>query len=194
MISVAENILREEDARQQLVEYGNKLVATGLVRGTWGNLSIRLDDKYMLVTPSGLDYTRLTADDMVKVNIETLEYGGSLKPTSEKGLHAIIYRLRPDVGAVIHTHSKYCSIFAAARKPMPIITEEGKAVFGEEVAIAGYGLPGTKSLMKNTAKALGENFGAVMANHGMICCGADIEVAFNNCVLLEECGKTYIDK
>ncbi|HKM28692.1 MAG TPA: class II aldolase/adducin family protein [Anaerovoracaceae bacterium] len=194
MISVAENILREEDARQQLVEYGNKLVATGLVRGTWGNLSIRLDDKYMLVTPSGLDYTRLTADDMVKVNIETLEYGGDLKPTSEKGLHAIIYRLRPDVGAVIHTHSKYCSIFAAARKPMPIITDKGKAVFGEEIAIAGYGLPGTKSLMNNTAKALGKNFGAIMANHGMICCGSDIENTFSNCVMLEECGKAYIEK
>ena len=84
---------------------------TGLVQGTWGNLSIRLDDKYMLVTPSGLDYTRLTPADMVKVNISTLAYEGSLKPTSEKGLHAEVYKQRPDAGAVIHTHSKYCCVF-----------------------------------------------------------------------------------
>ncbi|MBQ2747398.1 MAG: class II aldolase/adducin family protein, partial [Firmicutes bacterium] len=69
-----------------LVDYGKKLVQTGLVQGTWGNLSVRLDDTYMIVTPSGLDYLRLTPADMVKVNIETLEYEGDLKPTSEKGL------------------------------------------------------------------------------------------------------------
>ena len=87
---------REWELREKLCEYGKKLVKTGLVQGTWGNLSIKLDDTYMLVTPSGLDYTRLTPADMVKVNISTLEYEGSLKPTSEKGLHAEVYKQRPD--------------------------------------------------------------------------------------------------
>ena len=103
----------ELELREKLVAYGNKLVDEGLVQGTWGNLSIRLDENYMLVTPSGLDYRRLTAADMVKVNLQTLEYEGSLKPTSEKGIHAGIYLRRPDIHAVIHTHSKYCSIFIA---------------------------------------------------------------------------------
>lgn len=70
----------------------------------------------MITTPSGLDYTRLTPADMVKVNINTLEYMGAQKPTSEKGIHASVYRMRKEVGAVIHTHSKYCAIFAAAGK------------------------------------------------------------------------------
>ena len=180
---------REWELREKLCEYGKKLVATGLVQGTWGNLSIRLDDTYMLVTPSGLDYTRLTPADMVKVNISTLEYEGSLKPTSEKGLHAEVYIQRPDVGAVIHTHSKYCCVFAAAERPMRINDPEMQKIFGTQVELAAYALPGTKKLMKNTVKALGQNFGCIMSHHGMAACGADIETAFDNCVKLEECGK-----
>lgn len=180
---------REWELREKLCKYGKKLVETGLVQGTWGNLSIRLDDKYMLVTPSGLDYTRLTPADMVKVNISTLAYEGSLKPTSEKGLHAEVYKQRPDAGAVIHTHSKYCCVFAAAEKPLRINDPEMQKIFGTQVELAEYALPGTKKLMANTVKALGQNFGCIMSHHGMAACGADIETAFDNCVKLEECGK-----
>ena len=187
--TVAKPECREDELREKLCEYGKKLVATGLVQGTWGNLSIRLDDTYMLVTPSGLDYTRLTAADMVKVNINTLKYEGNLKPTSEKGLHAAVYKQRPDAGAVIHTHSKYCCVFAAAERPLRINDPEMKKIFGTQVELAAYALPGTKKLMKNTVKALGQNFGCIMSHHGMAACGADIETAFDNCVKLEECGK-----
>ena len=106
--------MNEMEVREKLVDYGKRLVATGLVQGTWGNLSMRLDEGHMLVTPSGLDYNRLTPMDMVKVDITTLEYEGNQKPTSEKGLHAEFFRRRPEGGAVIHTHSKFASVFAAA--------------------------------------------------------------------------------
>lgn len=184
---------RETMLRQQLVLFGKKLVETGLVQGTWGNLSVRLDEKNMLCTPSGLDYTRLTPADMVKVEIERLHYTGDKKPTSEKGLHAAVYQRRADIGAVIHTHAKYSSIFAAARKAMPIEPEEGRAVFGSQVELAGYGLPGTKKLMRQTAEAIGENFGCLMSAHGMVCCGADLATAFANCALLEACGSVYVE-
>ncbi|MBR4411795.1 MAG: class II aldolase/adducin family protein [Firmicutes bacterium] len=183
---------REQLLRSQLVEYGKKLVKSGLVQGTWGNLSIRLDDQYMLVTPSGLDYMRLTPSDMVKVDIHTLKYEGNLKPTSERGLHGEIYKRRPDVGAVIHTHSKYACVFAAALKPLPVVDEAMKNVFGWEIPLAEYGLPGTKKLMKNTVDALGENMGCIMSHHGMIACGKDMETAFENCAKVEECGKKYL--
>ncbi len=184
---------REKELRQILVEYGKKLVECGLVQGTWGNLSIRLNDKYMLTTPSGLDYMRLSAADMVKVEIENLKYEGDKKPTSEKGLHAAIYRQRPEIGAVIHTHSKYASVFAAARKDMPV-ESEFRDVFGDSIKLAEYALPGTKALVKNTALAVGNNMGAIMSNHGMIACGADIEQAFDNCVSIEENGKRVLYK
>lgn len=190
----AESENREARLRQMLVDYGNRLVACGLVQGTWGNISVRLDDRYMLATPSGLDYSRLTPEDMVKVDIETLKYEGNLKPTSEKGLHAAVYQRRPEIGAVIHTHAKYCCVFAAANQDMPIEDREGQKIFGTSVKLAGYGLPGSKALMKHTANALGDNFGCIMANHGMLACGSDLETAFTNCQMLEQCAETYINR
>ncbi len=183
---------REQILREKLVDYGKKLVDCGLVQGTWGNLSIRLDENNMLVTPSGLDYMRLTPEDMVKVHINTLEYEGDLKPTSEKGLHAEIYKRRTDVNSVIHTHSKYACVFAAAEKSMPVEDSEMQKIFSNEIKLAGYALPGTKKLMINTANALGNNFACIMSHHGMVACGHDIETAFDNCVKVEDCGKQYL--
>ena len=183
----------ETAARKTLVEYGNKLVETGLVQGTWGNLSIRLDREYMLVTPSGLDYSRLTPSDMVKVNMNTMKHEGSLKPTSEKGLHAAIYKLRPDLGAIVHTHSRYCSIFAAAHQDLTVENPEAQKVFGTSVSLAKYAKAGTDKLAKFTAAAVGSNFGALMSNHGMTACGADMETAFKNAQLLEQAAEEYIE-
>ena len=175
---------REAVLRAQLVDYGKQLVTSGLVQGTWGNLSVRLDDTYMLVTPSGLDYARLTPADMVKVNMRTLEYEGGLKPTSEKSLHAAIYQNRPDIGGIIHTHSKYCCVYAAARLDLPIPTDRQTA-FQSPIKLAPYAPPGSKALTKNTAAAVGDNYGAIMAGHGMIACGRDLTAAFQNCEQLE---------
>ena len=187
-------MLMEREARELLVEYGKKLLSCGLVQGTWGNLSIRLDDNYMMVTPSGLDYERLTADDMVKVDINTFKYEGMLVPTSEKGIHAAVYQNREDVGAVIHTHSKYCSIFAAANADMPVNDADMREIFGTSVKCGEYAMHGSKKLAKNTVEALGSNMGCIMANHGMIACGADIEAAFKNCENLEKIGEEYIEE
>lgn len=184
---------REETLRAQLVDYGKQLVASGLVQGTWGNLSARLDDTYMLVTPSGLDYARLTPADMVKVNMRTLEYEGGLKPTSEKSLHAAIYQNRPDIGGIIHTHSKYCCVYAAARRDLPIPADRQTA-FQSPIKLAPYAPPGSKSLTKNTAAAVGDNYGAIMAGHGMIACGRDLTAAFQNCKQLEAIAEASLQK
>lgn len=182
-----------KEAGKSLMEYGMKLVETGLVQGTWGNLSVRVSDTSMLVTPSGLDYAGLTPEDMVEVDVTSLEYRGILPPTSEKGVHAGIYRMRSDVGAVIHTHSKYCSVFAAARKSVPIEEPELQKVFGRTVRLAAYALPGTEQLWENTLQALSENSGCVMAGHGMLCVGRTLQEAFENCCRLEDyCGR-YIE-
>ena len=184
---------REETLRAQLVDYGKQLVASGLVQGTWGNLSARLDDTYMLVTPSGLDYARLTPADMVKVNMRTLVYEGDLKPTSEKSLHAAIYQNRPDIGGIIHTHSKYCCVYAAARRDLPIPADRQTA-FQSPIKLAPYAPPGSKTLTKNTAAAVGDNYGAIMAGHGMIACGRDLTAAFQNCKQLEAIAEASLQR
>ncbi len=111
-----------------------------------------------------------------------------MRPSSEKGLHAEIYKNRQDVGAVIHTHSKYSCVYAAANKEMPVL-DEYKSILGNEIKLAAYALAGTKALAKNNASALGKNAGAILANHGMVACGTDIENAFEKCEAIEENGK-----
>lgn len=192
--SAAENSYRRESEREmmlreELVEYGQKVLETGLVRGTWGNLSVRMDDRYMLVTPSGMDYNRITAEHIVKVEIETLKYDGPFKPTSESPLHSAIYRNRPDAGAVIHTHSDYCTAFAVARKPLIISEPELVSVIGDIADIGGPGLPGSRELTENTVKALGQNAGCIMSNHGMLACGEDLKQTLDRCLAMEEAAK-----
>lgn len=183
----------EKEIRQAVKDAGVRLLNSGLVQGTWGNISIRLDEKHMVVTPSGLDYLRLKPEDMVVVNIETMEYNSPLKPTSEKKIHAAVYRSRKDVGAVIHSHPVHCSSVAAARKELPVMTEEMQKYVGGPARAAKYGLPGTKGLTNATVEALGERNACLMANHGVLACADSIEEAFEVCRVMEECSRLYIE-
>ena len=189
--------------RRAMVEYGKALVEKNLVQGTWGNISVNIDDEYMLTTPSGLDYDSLGPEDMVKVNIETLEYEpGGNAPTTEKQIHGGIYQKRPDLGAIIHAHSRYCSIFAACR--MPIDVKDiylGEEIKSDLIYIADYGEAGSKELTENILKALGEpgdfNQGrraCIMSNHGMLACGADLSDAMDVAVAMEEAARTLINE
>jgi L-fuculose-phosphate aldolase len=182
----------EEKLREELLACANKLVKKGLIYGTWGNLSVRLDNKYMLITPSGMDYTRLTPSDMVKVSIDTLKYDkGQNVPSSEEDLHSVIYTKRSDVGAILHTHSKFCCVFAAACKDMPVV-EDYVEDLGQVIKVSERGIAGTKDLAEKTMKALGDRKGAIIANHGMVACGKDLDDAFENCLKLEENAKKYL--
>lgn len=187
--------MTETELRKILKDSGVKLLENNLVQGTWGNSSIRIDEKYMFATPSGLDYLSLEEDDMAKVDIETLEWTGNKKPTSERGIHAAIYRSRPDVNAVIHSHPTYAGIFASARVPLPCDSEEMKAIFGgDEVRVAAYGLPGTKKLREGTVAAMESRNACFMANHGVLCCGKSMEEAFAVIDALEKSCREYIEK
>ncbi len=184
--------MRELDLRNALVEYGRKLLHAGLVQGTWGNLSVRLDEEHMLVTPSGIDYAALKPKDMVLVNLKTLQYDGSRKPTSEKTLHRAVYLTHPICNAVIHTHSDACSVLAAACAPLPAHTERMRAYAHGDARVAPYALPGTNKLARNAVKALGENNACLLAHHGAVCCGEDLNAAFACCEALEEAAARYI--
>ena len=177
---------REQELREQIVAYGIRLVDEGLMQGTWGNIAVRLDETHMLCTPSGLAYHFLTPDDIVKVELVTLEYGDQRKPTSEKRLHRDLFAARTDVSASIHTHAKRCGVFAASRKPVCCISGEMKELVGEEMRCAGHALPSTKKLSKVSLKALGNRNGCLMMNHGVLCCGADLERAYRTCKVSEQ--------
>ncbi|MCQ2554574.1 MAG: class II aldolase/adducin family protein [Clostridia bacterium] len=182
---------REAQLRQEIVEHGLKLVSSRLVERSWGNISARLDEKYMLVTPSGIEYKDLLPQDIVKVDIETLEYEGGLRPTSEKNLHALIYRTRNDVNAIVHTHSDCLSAFAVAWEDMPILKKYRKEL-GEKIKCSFYGMSTTEKLAVNTVKAIENNTGAIIANHGMVSVGKSVSDAFRKAELLEDNAKEII--
>ena len=177
---------RERSIREGIVAYGKRLQDEGLLQGTWGNLAVRLDETYMLCTPSGLDYRLLKPEDIVKVELKTLDYGTQRKPTSEKRMHRDIFEARADVGAVIHTHAKHCGVFAAARKSICCIEGEMRRIIGDEMHCAGHALPSTKKLSRVALKALGNRNGCLLMNHGVICCGAHLEGAYLACKASEE--------
>lgn len=165
------------EARTLLVEAGRRLLAEGLVARTWGNLSLRLDERSMAVTPSGIAYPDLTEEMIVVVDLATDEWSGPFKPSGERKLHAEVYRRRPEVTAAVHTHQVAASICAAARVGVP-------ASFGE-VPCAPYALPGTKKLTHGTADALGDRPAVLMANHGVFAVGQSLDEAFDLVAALE---------
>lgn len=166
---------------------------SGLVAGTWGNISARVDDEYMVITPSGMDYSRLFPDQMVIVNMNTLEYEGNLKPSIEAVVHAAIYKDRPEVNGVVHTHSTYALTVATARKDIPPICDDQVQILGGSVRLAGYTMPGTKEMADEVVKALKERAGALIANHGAITVGRSVAEAFTGSNVLEKAAQVYIN-
>ncbi len=185
--------MTEAEIRQAVKDAGVKLLESNLVQGTWGNISIRIDDKKMVVTPSGMDYIRMRPEDTVVVDIETLEYTSEVKPTSEKKIHAAIYRDRPEIGAVIHSHPLWSSAVAAARVEMPVKDERHRKLIGESVRPGTYGLPGTKKLTAGAVEAMKGRNACFLANHGIVACAPTIEEAFEVCRAMEECSRDFIE-
>jgi len=180
-----------QEARKAVREMGTRLVATGLVIGTWGNVSVRLGNK-IIITPSGANYAALTDEDMPVIDLQTGDYEGP-KPSSEKGLHLEVYRQRKEIGAVIHVHSPHASTLAAARRELPPILDDIAQLIGPSVRVADYALPSTKKIVRATMRALQGRMAALMANHGAICLGRDLEEAFLCCQVLEKGCKAFIE-
>lgn len=178
--------------REELVECGRRLVAGGLVTGTAGNLSARLDEVRFLVTPSGMDYDRFGPADLCLVNGETGEVAGRRRPSIETGLHAAIYRLRPDVGAVVHTHSPYATAVAVARRDLPCILDAMAVQFGGAVPVARYAIPGSKDLADSAARALGDGGAVLLANHGVVAVGGELGEAMGRAELVERAAQIFL--
>ncbi|MBA3010418.1 MAG: class II aldolase/adducin family protein [Proteobacteria bacterium] len=180
-------------ARQQVCDAGRTLLERGLVEGTWGNCSLRIDDTRMAITPSGRRYENLEPEDIVVMNYHTLAVEGSLRPSSEKKLHAQIYKTRREIHAVIHTHQPNASTVAAARRDLPPILDDQAQILGPNVRCADYALPNTKKIVKTTVKALKGRYAALMANHGAVTLGRTMEEAIVAALVLEKACKAFIE-
>ncbi len=178
--------MEKDKAQQMVAETGQMLLKEGLVARTWGNVSCRIDENSFAITPSGLDYVGMKAEDIVIMDMKSGEWQGSRKPSGEKGVHLASYQTYAEVGFVIHTHQTYATAIGLAGFTTLQISEEEKKKLGG-IALAGYGLPGTKKLTENVRKELKSGAKVIlMAHHGVLICGKDREEAFAKAMLLEE--------
>lgn len=183
--------MQEVLARKTVVDAGRRLVESGLIARTWGNVSCRVDQEAFVITPSGRPYETLKPEEVVRCRAEDCSYEGDRKPSSEKRLHALLYQRYPETNFVIHTHQKYASVLSASG--LKKIKVQGNSLLGSEVRIAEYGLPGTARLRKEVQAVLEEaSHAVIMAHHGAICFGRDYEETFACAVQLEEACSRYL--
>ena len=183
--------MKEQELRQQIIDACLYLQKTGLIARTWGNVSARLNDEEFIITPSGLAYDQTTPEDLVIVKIADCSYDDNQrKPSSEKGVHASAYKLRPDVNFIVHTHQYYASAVCADEASITLSN-------GSFVPCADYGLPSTKTLQNNCAKVF-EQFKQsnmfLLAKHGVVCLGSSNDEAIANANKLEEECKILFEK
>ncbi|HPS59469.1 MAG TPA: class II aldolase/adducin family protein [Spirochaetota bacterium] len=182
-----------EKVRISVCEAGIRLSAEGLVARTWGNISIRIDERTMAVTPSGIMYGDIRPEHIAVMDIITGRWECAVKPSGERKLHAAIYRARPEAGAVIHTHQLNASVCAAARVNVEVNDRDAARILCTgKIFCGGYGLPGTGKLTTETVKAVNGSMCALMANHGAVCLGSDIDEAFTVSRILENVCGTFI--
>ncbi len=187
-----------ESERKNLLETMTRLDQLGMVSGSSGNASVRLPDasdgsEQYLVTPAGVSYDQLTASQMVVVNheLEKLDSSDEL-PSSESLLHIAVYDERPDVSAIIHTHSVYASVQAVKAEAIPPVIDEMTVYIGGQIEVSEYGFPGTQELAHNCVKALGDRRAAIIRNHGMFAVADDLSEALRVAELVERVAKIYV--
>ena len=163
--------------RSALIDFGKDLVRHDLSYGSWGNLSVRINDDEMLITPSSIDYFEIKIEDIVKVNIHSLEYGDQRMPSSEAPMHARIYQDHPDATAVIHTHSNAVSVFAACESGFMLRDPNLKELIGD-VVVSEYAPAGSEELAEAVSKALSDSHACIIPHHGAVFYGPSLDVVF----------------
>jgi len=181
------------EIRRRVVEAAKKMADRGMVVGTAGNVSARIEGtSRFVITPSSLPYADMEAEDTVVAELDGTVVEGRRAPSSEFLLHSRIYTARPDVKAVIHTHSPHATALAALRMPIPPFLDELVTYIGGPVAVAQYALSASRELAENACAALEDRAAVLLANHGTVSVGADLEKAFHTAELVEEAARIYL--
>ncbi|MBR2182974.1 MAG: class II aldolase/adducin family protein [Acidaminococcaceae bacterium] len=201
-----------ENIRQSVVEAGLVLAHSSMTIGTYGNISCRVDENHIAITPSGRDYEQLTSADIVVTDLEgTVQIPDSkdgdqeksvgnpiknhavpLRPSSELPLHLEIYKNFPEARAIVHTHSVYASALAVAHKDLPPVIEDLTQIVGGAVRCTEYTIAGTKELGQRVVEAMeGGRSAALIANHGAVCWGRTMKEALATAKVLEKAAQIY---
>jgi|SRR5699024_7443829 len=178
--------------RELLIEYGKKLIDTQLTVGTGGNISIYNREKgYMAITPSGLEYYKLTLEDIVVMDLQGNIIEGARKPSSEYQMHSIVYKNKENINAMVHTHAIYSTTISALNIDLPAVDYLVAHSGGKSVRCAQYATYGTKELAINALEAMEGRKAVLLANHGINVVGGTINEAFDITEQLEFCARVY---
>ena len=177
-------LLQEE--RELIVEYGKQMSAQGLSKGTSGNISIYdKESDLMVISPSGIGYFDTKPEDVVVMKLDGTIVESDRKPSSEWGLHAAFYKEKPGTGAVVHTHSTFCTTFACLNQSIKSVHYVIGGAGVTEIPVAPYRTFGTDELAKSAIGACGESKAVLLANHGLVASGVNLKKAFSLAVNIE---------
>ena len=177
--------LSAAETKEQLLWVAKEMLRINLVQGTAGNLGARLPDGNAVLTPSSLDYMEMTLDDLVVCDLDGNVLEGTRGPTTEKALHLAALRQHEDIGATMHCHAKYATMFALTRTPIPAVIEEFDVFVGGDVEVADYCTTGTQELADEIASRVATKAAVLMANHGLFAVGKDPKDALHIAALVE---------
>lgn len=178
--------------RTRIIALCREMNATGLNQGTSGNISARIGGD-MLITPSGVPYDELEPEAIVRGTLEgdAPEWRGDWKPSSEWHFHRAILQAKPEQGAIVHTHSTFATVLSIGRRDIPACHYMIAAFGGATVRCADYATFGTPELSANALVAMEDRSACLLANHGMIACGATLDKAMWAAVELETLSRQY---
>ncbi len=180
-----------ETLREQVWKLNLDLPKNGLVAWTSGNVSGRDPDTgYVIIKPSGVKYDDLRPEQLVVLDVDGRIMEGNLKPSSDTASHLYIYRHRPDVGGVVHTHSSYATAFAALGKPIPVYLTAIADEFGGPIPCGGFALIGGEEIGQVVVEWIGDSPAVLLKNHGVFTVGKDAEAAVKAAVMVEDAART----
>lgn len=180
-----------EQLKEQVWKLHGELPKNDLVKWTGGNVSARDQESGLVVIkPSGVMYDDLRPQDHVVVDLEGDVREGELKPSSDTASHLYIYRNRPDVNGIVHTHSPYATAFAALGKPIPVYLTAIADEFGGPIPCAGFALIGGEEIGEQVVEHIGDSPAVLLKNHGVFTVGATARDAVKAAVMVEDVART----
>ena len=180
--------------RQDIIDTCLWLKSQGLVFSTWGNISVRLNDGNILITPSKVDYDIMVPDDLVVLSPDGTQVAGTRLSTSEREIHRKVMNKRSDVGAIIHMHSPYAMMAAARNEGVPVISEEMCQLLGGAIPLSSEFVPSDmhERLGKVVSESITDANAVLIRNHGPMCFGKSLAEARVCCQVVEKSCKMYI--
>jgi L-fuculose-phosphate aldolase len=181
------------DAREEVWTYARKMWEAGLVTGSAGNVSRRAGEHRIAITPSGISYDQLQRDEIVLVDLHSGSAVESARePSYELPLHLAVYRSRPAVQAIVHTHAPFVTTLSVLHRPLPPVIDEMLVYLGGTIEVADYAFTGSDALGVNVVRKLGDRTAVLLSNHGNICIGRDLAHALHVAHVMEAGARVYV--